>query len=69
MALGTLVKVLDGQMGTTSPLLANPISFVGDSTYPTGGTTAFQAKVQALFQDHREVVAVLDQSVGTQLVE
>lgn len=59
MAVGTLVKTLTGQMGNTSPLQANPISFTGDDAYPTGGTVAFQAKVQALFQDHREIVAVI----------
>lgn len=63
--LGTLVKTLTGQMGTTDPLMANPISFTGDSTYATGGTAAFQAKVQTLFEDHREIIGVIDTSIGT----
>lgn len=65
MALGTLVKTLTGQMGNSSPLMANPIQFAGDNAYTTGGTVAFQAKVQALFQDHREIIGVVDQSIGT----
>lgn len=64
MPLGPLVKTLTGQMGTTSPTLINPISFAGDSTYPAGGTAAFQAKIQALFEDHREVIAIIPGDCG-----
>lgn len=62
--LGALVKTLTGQMGTTQPLMANPISFAGDGTYPAGGTLAFQAKVQALFEDHREIVTIVPGDCG-----
>lgn len=64
MAIGALVKTLTGQMGTTQPLLINPISFAGDGAYPTGGTVAFQAKVQALFEDHREVITIIPGDCG-----
>ncbi len=64
MALGTLVKTLTGQMGTTQPLMVNPISFAGDGAYVTGGTTAFQAKVQALFEDHREIITIIPGDCG-----
>lgn len=61
MALGPITSIVDGGFGTTGPLSAELINIVGDSAYPTGGTTGFQAKVRALYKSSWEVMAVIPQ--------
>lgn len=47
------------------PLFLDLLQFAGDNAYPTGGTTAFQAKVQAaLARGAVEVVSVVTQDCG-----
>jgi hypothetical protein len=60
MALGTItvVKAFEAD----GPVRLDLLSFAADGAYPTGGTTAFQAKVRdALDRGNVEVLAVIAQ--------
>lgn len=62
MALGTITK--DAEVGRQGgPLSLALISFLGDDSYPTGGTTAFAAAVAAVLPaTGMEILAVVQQN-------
>ena len=64
MALGTITKTISAGESATVPLMADLLSFLGDSAYPTGGTTGFKALVQANTLDQRAPIAVIGQQCG-----
>jgi len=64
MALGTFTKAAGVGEGPSQPTFLDVISFLGDSSYPTGGTTGFEALVRALVGDSREILAVWPQDCG-----
>jgi hypothetical protein len=62
MALPTTATVRStAGRSASQPLSIDRLSFVGDSAYPTGGTTAFQAWVRARLGKEVTVLAVVDQ--------
>lgn len=70
MALGTITKSagLDSPGGPT-PVFADLVSFLGDSTYPAGGTPGFQAAFRAAVgKGAREILAVIPGNAGDLLV-
>jgi len=58
MALGTATLVADQHKSASAPLGVARISFAGDSSYPTGGTLAFQDYVRALMGRDVSVLSV-----------
>jgi hypothetical protein len=48
MAIGTMTLTSDLVKAASAPSGIAEVSFVGDTSYPTGGTAAFNATVQAL---------------------
>ena len=57
MSLGTIT--IPGGADAQGPIFHDRISFVGDDAYPTGGTVGFNALLQAVTKDQREVLAVI----------
>jgi len=49
----------DERKGASAPLAAAEISFLGDTAYPTGGSTGFQALVRTLLQRNVTILAVV----------
>lgn len=63
MAIGTITVA--EKTAAEGPVRHDLISFLGDGSYPTGGTAAFQAKVRAALGGMNvEVVAVYPQDCG-----
>lgn len=62
MALGTMTLV--SSAAANGPIYVNEVTLVGDSSYPTGGSTGLKAKLQALTLDGREPFAVTVQEAG-----
>lgn len=56
MALGTLTGV--SAAAAQGPIFIDTVTLVGDSAYPTGGSTGLQAKLQTLRGDGRVIVFV-----------
>ena len=67
MALGTLTRVAAKSGDSSKPVFYDRVSFVGDTSYPTGGTTGFDALITALLGDAREVVAIIPEDCGAYL--
>lgn len=63
-ALGTITR--SDKMGAvpSAPLFVDRISFLGPSTYATGGSPAFKAAFQAITKDGRVPIAVIGQDCG-----
>lgn len=62
MAIGTITK--DEAAAGVGPVFFDRISFAADGSYPTGGTAAFQAAVQAKTGVGRAIVAIIPQDCG-----
>jgi hypothetical protein len=62
MALGTITS--RDSVAVVGPVFIDRVSFPGDSAYPTGGTTGFLAKLQAVIGADKAIVAVLPQDCG-----
>ena len=62
VVLGTGVKGVGAQ--PSAPLFVDVLSFTGDSSYPTGGTTGMTASLQAFTGDHRTIVGIVGQDCG-----
>lgn len=62
MPLGAATINNQGGKAPSSPVFVDDISFAGDSSYPTGGTAAFQAFFRAIagIKEQRTVLAVID---------
>jgi len=58
MALGAATRSA-GESGQGERLFVDVLTFAGDSSYPTGGTDGFDAYVQAVLGDARNVVGVV----------
>lgn len=56
MALGTLTGV--NAAAAQGPIFWDTVTLVGDASYPTGGSTGLQAKLQTLRGDGRVIVLV-----------
>ena len=54
MALGTITALEEG--AAQGPLFVDRVSIVGDDSYPTGGTTGFQALLRAALGKDRTIV-------------
>lgn len=55
MALGTLTRTDHVEAG--GPVFHDRVSIVGDTSYPTGGSTGLLAKLRAVTKDHRAIVS------------
>ena len=64
MALGTVTSNVKAGQKPSAPVFADLVSFLGDDSYPTGGTAGFEALIQALLKDSRDVIAVVMQDCG-----
>ncbi len=64
MSLGAMTKSAGVGEGPSAPTFLDLLQFVGDDNYTTGGTVGFQALVQTLVGDSREVLAVAAQDCG-----
>ena len=64
MSLGTLTRVAAKSGDSSKPIFYDRVSFAGDSAYPTGGTTGFDALITALLGDSREVVGIIPEDCG-----
>lgn len=64
MALGTMTRAAAQSGHTGDKLFYDRVSFLGDDSYPTGGTTGFDALLQALLGDARAVVGVEMEDCG-----
>ena len=64
MAIGAITLATVAAVGNATPIFLDPISFLGDTSYPTGGTAAFQDTFQAKVGSAREILAVLGQDCG-----
>lgn len=69
MSIGALTKVDGTGQEPSAPMFVDRVSFAGDSSYPTGGTPAFAAKLQALTKSGRKPFAVFSQGCGGYVVE
>lgn len=58
MALGAATRSA-GESGVGERLFMDVVSFAGDDNYPTGGTAGFDAYIQALLGDSRNVIGVV----------
>jgi hypothetical protein len=59
MALGAATVVAQPKKSFSAPLDLIRLSFAGDGAYPTGGTTGFNAYVQAVVGRAVQVAAVI----------
>lgn len=64
MALGTFSRSDKTGQVPAAPTFVDRVSFLGDGSYPTGGTAGFAAKLQALAKDGRAPIAVIGQDCG-----
>lgn len=62
MALGTATQNSKAGAVASAPVFIDDISFAGDSSYPTGGTAAFQDYIRnaAGIKEGRTILAVID---------
>lgn len=68
MSLGTFT--IGDEVGTqpSAPTFTDRVSFLGDNSYPTGGTATFSALFQAKTKDGRKPIAVIAQDCGGYVV-
>ncbi len=64
MSLGAMTRDGDQSGNNARALNYDVVSFLGDDSYPTGGTLLFDALVQAILNDNRNVVGVIALSTG-----
>ena len=64
MAIGTITVGTEAGLMPSAPTFASKLSFLGDASYPTGGTTGFQALVRAKLGRNATVLAVIGQDCG-----
>lgn len=57
MALGAMVS--NSAAAAQGPIFFDTVTVVGDSTYPTSGSTGLQAKLQTLRGDGRVIINVM----------
>jgi hypothetical protein len=57
MALGLLTSV--NAAAAQGPIFYDTVTLVGDATYPTGGSTGLQAKLQTLRGDGRVIITAI----------
>ena len=62
MSLGTMISVAKG--AAVGPVFNDQVTLVGANPYVSGGITGMLAKLRALRGDQRQIVSVVDQSVG-----
>lgn len=65
MALGTLTDVNADLGQPQQTVYYDEVSIPLDNSYPTGGYTGLQTKLQALRKDQREIIEVSNISIGT----
>jgi hypothetical protein len=58
MAIGTMTLASKDAAAASAPVFVDRITLVGDSAYPTGGSTGVQAALRALTGDQRTILAV-----------
>ncbi len=56
MALGAMVS--NSAAAAQGPIFFDTVTLIGDASYPTGGSTGLQAKLQTLRGDGRVIIAV-----------
>lgn len=66
MAIGLITKAEGG--AAVGPLFVDRISFAADGAYPTGGTAAMLAAIQAKIGAGRDILAVIPQDCGGYMV-
>lgn len=64
MAIGTITKNTDSVASEAGPVFVDSISFLGDSSYPTGGTAAFDTALRAITKDQRDIIGVIPLDCG-----
>lgn len=64
MSLGTITRDGAESVIAQGPVFFDRVSFLGDDSYPTGGTTGFDALIQAVVGDSRNVVGVIAEDCG-----
>jgi hypothetical protein len=65
MAIGTMTAApAVTAPGNATPIFLDTVTFLGDDSYPTGGTAAFEDTYQALKNSNREVLAVVSMDCG-----
>lgn len=64
MSLGTLTLVAQDSQQASSPIYMDTVSFAGESSYSSGGTTGLLAKLQAATKDGRTITAVVPMDCG-----
>lgn len=66
MALGLLTKLLSLGQDASANTFVDLVSFVGPASYTSpGGDTGLEALLQVQTRDSRDVLAFIDQSLGT----
>lgn len=64
MALGTATNNGERMKSHSHALDAVDLSFLGDSTYPAGGTPGFQAYVRAVLKRDVTILGILEQGLN-----
>jgi hypothetical protein len=64
MALGTMTRTAGKSADTSKPVFFDRVAFLGDTSYPEGGTTGFDALITALLGDSREVIGIIPEDCG-----
>ena len=64
MAIGAITAGDQDGAKPSSPVFMDVVSFLGDDSYPAGGTLAFEATLRAVVGDSREIIAVIGQDCG-----
>ena len=60
MALGALASISKDTKAAGEAIYIDEITLVGDSSYPTGGSTGLETLLQAALGDGREILSVTD---------
>lgn len=64
MSLGTAAVGAQAGQSASAPTRIVRLTFVGDDSYPTGGTTGFEAYVRDALDEFVTVLGLVDQSIG-----
>lgn len=64
MAIGTITRGDGTGEKPSTPSFFDPLSFLGDDSYTTGGTLAFEASYRAAMLGNRQVIAVISGDCG-----
>lgn len=59
MAIGAITTGLEHGQIADHPIFVQKLSFLGDASYPTGGTAAFEATVQTALGKAVEIVSII----------